>query len=53
VENPGLSYGGLFHAATNPIFSCGVIRKVTFRGVNINIGHARNLTCPKDSDRTK
>jgi len=49
IENPGLSYG-LFHAVANPIYSWGVIRKVTFPGVNMDIGHVRNLTWSKDHD---
>ena len=49
IENPGLSYG-LFHAVVNPVYSWGVARKVTFPGVNIDIGHIRNLTWAKDGD---
>ncbi len=49
VENPGLSYG-LFHAVANPNTSWGVVRKVTFPGVNMDIGHARNITWAKDND---
>jgi len=49
IENPGLSYG-LFHAVANPIYSWGVIRKVIFPGVNMDIGHVRNLTWSKDHD---
>jgi hypothetical protein len=52
VENPGLSYG-LFHAVANPVYSWGVIRKVTFPGVNMDIGHVRNLTWAKDNDQAK
>ena len=52
IENPGLSYG-LFHAVANPISSWGVVRKVTFPGVNIDIGHMRNITWAKDSDPQK
>jgi transglutaminase-like putative cysteine protease len=48
IENPGLSYG-LFHAVANPYYSWGTIRKVTFPGVNIDIGHVRNLTWAKDN----
>jgi transglutaminase-like putative cysteine protease len=48
VENPGLSYG-LFHSILNPIYSWGVVRKVTFPGVNMDIGHVRNLTWAKDN----
>ena len=52
IENPGLSYG-LFHAVANPISSWGVVRKVTFPGVNMDIGHIRNLTWAKDNDAKK
>lgn len=52
IENPGLSYG-LFHAVANPIYSWGVVRKVTFPGVNIDIGHLRNITWAKDNDDKK
>jgi hypothetical protein len=47
LENPGLSYG-LFHAVAQPNYSWGVIRKVGFPGVNMDIGHVRNLTWAKD-----
>ena len=50
IENPGLSYG-LFHAIAQPVYSWGVIRKVTFPGVNMDIGHIRNLGWAKDNDR--
>ena len=52
VETPGLSYG-LFHAVVNPIYSWGVVRQVKFPGVNIDIGHIRNLTWAKDNDQDK
>ena len=52
IENPGLSYG-LFHAVANPISSWGVVRKVTFPGVNIDVGHIRNVTWAKDNDEKK
>jgi hypothetical protein len=52
VENPGLSYG-LFHAVVNPIYSWGVIRSVKFPGVNIDVGHVRNITWAKDNDPAK
>jgi transglutaminase-like putative cysteine protease len=52
IENPALSYG-LFHAVANPITSWGVIRRVRFPGVNMDIGHARNLTWTKDNDPSK
>ena len=42
IENQGLSYG-LFHAIANPVYSWGVIRKVTFPGVNMDIGHVRPI----------
>ena len=52
IVNPGLSYG-LFHAVANPIYSWGVVRKVTFPGVNMDIGHVRNITWAKDNDDRK
>ena len=52
IENLGLSYG-LFHTVAKPLYSWGVIRKVTFPGVNMDIGHIRNLTWAKDTDQTK
>jgi transglutaminase-like putative cysteine protease len=52
IESPGLSYGVL-HSLVNPTSSWGVIRKVTFPGVNIDIGHLRSLTWAKDSDPAK
>ncbi|RYF02175.1 MAG: transglutaminase [Comamonadaceae bacterium] len=52
VENPGLSYG-LFHAVANPVYSWGVVRKVEFPGVNVDIGHMRNITWAKDNDSRK
>jgi hypothetical protein len=52
VENPGLSYG-MFHAAVDPVYSWGVVRKVTFPGVNMDIGHMRNITWAKDNDSRK
>ena len=52
IENPGLSYG-LFHAVADPIYSWGVVRKVTFPGVNMDIGHVRNITWTKDNDEKK
>jgi hypothetical protein len=50
IENPGLSYG-LFHAVAQPIYSWGVIRKVSFPGVNMDIGHIRMMSWSKDNDR--
>jgi hypothetical protein len=52
VETPGLSYG-LFHAVAQPVYSWGVVRRVEFPGVNMDIGHIRNLTWAKDNDREK
>ena len=52
IENPGLSYG-LFHASVSPVYSWGLARKVEFPGVNMDIGHVRNLTWTKDSDKSK
>lgn len=49
MENPGLSYG-LFHAVAQPEYSWGVVRKITFPGVNIDIGHVRNLTWARDNN---
>ena len=50
VESQGLSYG-LFHAVAQPVYSWGVVRKVTFPGVNMDIGHIRNLSWSKDNNR--
>ena len=52
IENPGLSYG-LFHAVADPIYSWGVVRQVKFPGVNMDIGHVRNITWAKDNDEKK
>jgi len=52
VENPGLSYG-LLHTVAEPVLSWGVVRKVTFPGVNLDIGHIRNITWTKDNDPAK
>ena len=52
VENPGLSYG-LFHAVADPVYSWGVVRQVKFPGVNMDIGHVRNVTWAKDNDDKK
>ncbi|MGE0330875.1 MAG: hypothetical protein AB7P37_09275, partial [Ramlibacter sp.] len=52
VETPGLSYG-LFHAVAQPEYSWGVVRKVSFPGVNIDVGHLRNITWAKDNDAQK
>src|SRR5438105_4412042 len=50
VENIGLNYG-LFHAIASPVYSWGVIRRVTFPGVNMVIGHVRTLTVDKHNDQ--
>jgi hypothetical protein len=50
IENQGLSYG-LFHAIAQPVYSWGVIRKVTFPGVNMDIGHVRPIGFSKDNDK--
>ncbi len=47
---PGLSYG-LFHVVAQTQYSWGVIRKVTFPGVNMDIGHVRNLAWAKDNNQ--
>jgi hypothetical protein len=52
VESPGLSYG-LFHTVANPVYSWGVIRRVTFPGVNIDVGHMRTLGWAKDNSPAK
>ena len=52
VESPGLSYG-LFHAEASSVYSWGVVRQVKFPGVNLDIGHIRNLTWTKDNDQKK
>ncbi|WP_313333404.1 transglutaminase-like domain-containing protein [Comamonas sp.] len=52
IETPGLSYG-LFHAIAEPVYSWGVVRQVRFPGVNLDIGHIRNLTWAKDNDQSK
>jgi hypothetical protein len=49
LEVSGLSYG-LYHAATSASYSWGILRKVTFPGVNIDIGHVRQMTWAKDGD---
>jgi Transglutaminase-like superfamily len=50
IENQGLSYG-LFHAIAQPVYSWGVVRKVTFPGVNMDIGHVRPIGWSKDNNR--
>ena len=52
IENPGLSYG-LFHAVADPVYSWGVVRQVKFPGVNIDVGHMRNITWAKNNDPQK
>jgi transglutaminase-like putative cysteine protease len=49
VENPALSYG-LFHALAEPQYSWGLIRQVKFPGVNMDIGHVRNLSWSKTAN---
>jgi hypothetical protein len=49
VENPALSYG-LFHALAEPLYSWGLIRQVKFPGVNMDIGHVRNLSWSKTAN---
>jgi len=39
--------------AANPISSWGAVRKVTFPGMNIDIGHLRNIIWAKDNDPQK
>ncbi|OYD47751.1 hypothetical protein [Acidovorax kalamii] len=34
----------------DPIYSWGVVRQVKFPGVNMDIGHVRNITWAKDND---
>ncbi|WP_415267473.1 hypothetical protein [Acidovorax sacchari] len=52
VENPGLSYG-LFQAVAQPVYSWGVVRRVEFPGVNIDIGHMRNLAWSRSNDKAQ
>ncbi|WP_225981594.1 hypothetical protein [Paracidovorax avenae] len=52
VENPGLSYG-LFHAVAQPVYSWGVVCRVEFPGVNIDIGHMRNLAWSRNNDKAQ
>ena len=42
---------GLFHAIAQPAYSWGVIRKVSFPGVNLDIGHIRPIGYSKDNDQ--
>ena len=49
VQTTGNTYG-LFHALANPIYSWGVVRRVTFPGVNIDIASHRMLVTAKDND---
>ncbi|QTD43726.1 hypothetical protein [Ottowia testudinis] len=48
VEVTGKTFG-LFHAVANPIYSWGVARKVTFPGVNIDVGYQRSIAASKDN----
>jgi transglutaminase-like putative cysteine protease len=48
AENPGLSYG-LFHALIQPVYSWGIVRKATFPGLSMDVGHVRNLSWAKDN----
>ena len=50
IENQGLSYG-LFHATVSPIDIWGVIRKVDFPGVKMDIAHVRPIGWSKDNDK--
>jgi len=52
VEAPAMSYG-LLHALVDPIYSWGVIRKVTFPGINIDIGHMRQITWSRDNQESE
>jgi hypothetical protein len=52
IEIPSLSYG-LFHAVAQPVYSWGVVRKVSFPGVNMDIGHIRNISWSKDNESKK
>ena len=52
VEVPALSYG-LFHAVAQPIYSWGIVRAVKFPGVNLDIGHVRNISWASDNDSNK
>jgi hypothetical protein len=52
VENPSLSYG-LFHALANPVTSWGVIARVTFPGVNMDIGHLRTMGWSRSNDTSE
>ena len=52
IQNQGLSYG-LFHAIAQPVYSWGVIRKVTFPGVNMDIGHVRAIGWAPGFDSSK
>ncbi|QTD43720.1 hypothetical protein [Ottowia testudinis] len=51
VEVTGKTFG-LFHAIAHPIYSWGVARKVTFPGVNIDVGYQRRIAAAKDNDES-
>jgi hypothetical protein len=43
IDRPGLSYG-LFHAVAQPIVLYGILTTgVSFKGVNMDVGHMRNI----------
>ncbi len=48
VEVFGLSYG-VVHVAANPTYSWGVIRQVSFRALNMDVGHVRMLSWNKNN----
>ncbi|WP_152969363.1 hypothetical protein [Paracidovorax avenae] len=43
----------LFHAVAQPVYSWGVVRRVEFPGVNIDIGHMRNLAWSRNNDKAQ
>ncbi|MBL0422993.1 hypothetical protein JI739_21835 [Ramlibacter sp. AW1] len=52
VEVPAMSYG-LVHAVVQPVVSWGVVRQVSFPGVNVDIGHYRLLAWSRDHDESR
>jgi hypothetical protein len=50
IESQGLSYG-LSHGVARASYSWGVIRNVSFTGVNLDIGHVRTIGWGKNNDR--
>lgn len=49
IDRPGLSYG-LFHAVAQPIVLYGILTTgVSFKGVNMDVGHMRNIRWVKAS----